>query len=325
MFSRARTAQTSWSKTPARDRKQIILRFHDLLLERHDEGLDLIQADNGKTRRDAVMEIIDIANTARYYARSVERRLRPKRRRGAIPMLTHTTEHHHLVTVISPWNYPLALAAGDTIPALLAGNAVVQKPDTQTALTALWALDLLREAGLPEDVWQLVVGDVDTVGDPLLDNGDYVMFTGSTAGGRRIAMRAGQRLVGASLELGGKNPMIVLPDADVDRAVAGAVSGCFPSSGQLCVSIERIYLADEIFDLFVSEFTERTRALRLGPAYDYSMDVGSLTNSAQLDSVSAHVTDAVGKGATILAGGRARPDLGPLFFEPTILTDVTPR
>lgn len=149
-FARARTAQGGWAATPIAERKRILLRFHDLVLERQEEALDLMQAENGKTRRDAFLEVTDIAITARYNARSVERLLAPRRRRGAIPLLTHTTELHHpkgVVTVISPWNYPLSMAAGDAIPALLAGNAVVQKPDTQTALTALWALELMKEVG----------------------------------------------------------------------------------------------------------------------------------------------------------------------------------
>ncbi len=326
-FARGRVAQARWAATPVRERTRILLRFHDLVLQRQDEALDLMQVENGKTRRDAFLEVSDIAITARYYARTAGQLLAPKRRRGAIPLLTHTTELRHpkgVVAVISPWNYPLSMAAGDAIPALMAGNAVIQKPDTQTALTALWALGLLREAGLPPDVWQMVVGRGGSIGDPLVAGADYLMFTGSTATGRQMACAAGRRLIGSSLELGGKNPMIVLPDADIDRTVTGAVAACFPSAGQLCVSIERIYVADEIFDDFVCRFAERTRQLRIGAAYDFTVDVGSLTTSSQLRRVSTHVEDAVAKGATLLAGGQHRPDLGPLFYEPTIVTDVTP-
>ncbi|MEU1426690.1 succinic semialdehyde dehydrogenase [Nocardia sp. NPDC005746] len=326
-FARAQAAQKRWAATSFRDRKAIMLRFHDLLLDRQHEVLDLMQAESGKTRRDAFLEVVDVAIVARYYARRAAGLLAPTRRRGAIPLLTHTTELRHpkgVVAVISPWNYPLSMAASDAIPALLAGNAVVQKPDTQTALTALWALDLMREAGLPDDVWQMVVGRGSDIGDALMDNADYIMFTGSTASGRRIARDAGERLIGASLELGGKNAMLVLDDADIDRAAAGAVDACFPSAGQLCVSIERLYVAESIRTEFVAAFVARTRALSTGAAYDFSRDVGSLTTVSQLETVTAHVDDAVTKGATVLAGGRARPDLGPLFFEPTILTDVTP-
>ncbi|MFL1444211.1 succinic semialdehyde dehydrogenase [Nocardiopsis protaetiae] len=326
-LARARTAQEAWAATPPRERRRIILRYHDLVIERRDEAMDLMQAENGKTRRDAFLEVTDIALTARYYARSAAGLLSPKRRRGAIPLLTRTTELRHpkgVVAVISPWNYPLSMAAGDAIPALMAGNAVVQKPDTQTAVTALWALDLMREAGLPAGVWQMVVGRGSSIGGALMDNADYVMFTGSTASGRRIAAAAGERLIGASLELGGKNAMVVLDDADVERAVEGAIAAAFPSAGQLCVSIERMYVADAVYDEFVAAFAARTGELRIGAGYDYGYDVGSLTNPSQLETVTAHVADAVAKGATVLAGGQARPDLGPLFHEPTILTDVTP-
>ncbi|MFJ8845855.1 succinic semialdehyde dehydrogenase [Streptomyces cyaneofuscatus] len=326
-FARARVAQKAWASTPLSERKRILLRYHDLVLARQEEALDLMQAENGKTRRDAFLEVVDIGIVSRYYARNAAKYLSPKRRRGAIPLLTHTTEVHHpkgVVTVISPWNYPLSMAASDTIAALTAGNAVVQKPDTQTALTALWSMDLMYEAGLPRDVWQMVIGRGSSIGDPLMDNADYMMFTGSTATGRQIAADAGRRLIGASLELGGKNPMIVLDDADIEKAAEGAVNACFPSAGQLCVSIERLYVAESIRDEFVAAFTARARKLTIGAAYDYSMDVGSLTTPAQLKTVTDHVDDAVAKGATVLAGGTARPDLGPLFYEPTILTDVTP-
>ncbi|GAA3155807.1 hypothetical protein GCM10020255_036730 [Rhodococcus baikonurensis] len=155
-------------------------------------------------------------------------------------------------------------------------------------------------------------------------NADYVMFTGSTATGRDIARSAGQRLIGASLELGGKNAMLVLDDADLDRAADGTVRAAFPSAGQLCVSVERLYVAESVHDEFVAKFVQRTSALTIGASYDYGIDVGSLTTDKQLTTVSAHVADAVAKGASVLAGGKPRPDLGPLFYEPTILADVTP-
>ncbi|CAM5239425.1 succinic semialdehyde dehydrogenase [Streptomyces chartreusis] len=326
-FTRARIAQKTWAATPIAERKRVLLRYHDLVLARQDEVLDLMQAENGKTRRDAFLEVVDIGIVSRYYARNAAKYLNPKRRRGAIPLLTHTTELRHpkgVVSVISPWNYPLSMAASDTIAALMAGNAVVQKPDTQTALTALWSMDLMYEAGLPKDVWQMVIGRGSSIGGALMDNADYMMFTGSTATGRQIASDAGRRLISASLELGGKNPMIVLDDADIEKAADGAVAACFPSAGQLCVSIERLYVAESIRDKFVAAFVSRTRKLKIGAAYDYSVDVGSLTTPSQLKTVTEHVGDAVTKGATVLAGGKARPDLGPLFYEPTILTDVTP-
>ncbi|MFG2730544.1 succinic semialdehyde dehydrogenase [Streptomyces canus] len=326
-FAAARRAQRAWRDTPVQQRKRIVLRFHDLVLERQNEILDLIQAENGKARRDAFLEVADIALNARYYARSTRSLLRPRRRRGAFPVLTRTTELRHpkgVVGVVSPWNYPFSLGAGDTIPALLAGNAVVQKPDTQTALCALWAAELLYEAGLPEGLWQIVLGAPREIGAPLLAGADYMMFTGSTATGRRIARDAGHRLIGASLELGGKNALIVLDDADPDRAAEGAVRASFASSGQLCISVERLYVHDAVHDAFLTRFLAQVRDMPLGAAYDYSHAMGSLTSPAQLAAVTAHVDDAMAKGATLLAGGRARPDLGPYFFEPTVLAGVEP-
>ena len=324
---RVRAAQKEWAGRTLAERAAIVLRLHDLVLEHRDLIMDLIQVENGKARRDAFLEVGDIANTCRYYARTAARALAPKRRTGLIPGLTAVQEHHHpkgVVTVISPWNYPFSLGVGDTIPALLAGNAVLQKADNQTALTALFGLELAREAGLPEDVWQIVLGRGSAIGDPLLDAADFVMFTGSTESGRRIAEQAGRRLVECSFELGGKNAMVVLPDADLGRAAEGAVRACFSSTGQLCISVERMYVHDSIHDEFVERFLAGVRALQLGPSFDWTCQMGSLTSTEQLEVTTSHVDDAVAKGATVLVGGRARPDLGPFFFEPTVLTDVTP-
>ena len=323
---RGRGAQRLWATRSMEDRAGVFLRMHDLVLDAREDLMDLIQAENGKSRRDAYLEVADIAITCRYYARTAASVLAPSARSGLIPGLTSVHELRHpkgLVTVISPWNYPLSLAAGDSIPALLAGNAVLQKPDNQTALTALYALELARRAGVPEDLWQIVLGRGSNIGDPLLDAADYVMFTGSTESGRRIAAEAGRRLVDCSLELGGKNAMVVLDDADLDRAAEGAVRACFSSSGQLCISIERMYVADAIHDEFVQKFLTRVADMRVGGEYDFSCQMGSLTSTEQLDAVTRHVDDALSKGATLLAGGRARPDLGPFFYEPTVLTDVT--
>ena len=325
--ARARAAQREWATVPVRERAAVFLRLHDLVLDARDELMDLIQVENGKARRDAFLEVGDIANTCRYYSRIAERALAPHRRTGLIPGLTSVQELHHpkgIVTVISPWNYPLSLGAGDTIPALLAGNAVVQKADNQTALTALFALDLARRAGLPEDLWQIVLGRGSSIGTSLLDAADFVMFTGSTASGRTIAREAGERLVDSSMELGGKNAMLVLDDADLGRTVEGAVRACFSSSGQLCISVERMYVADAVYDRFVPAFVDAVEAMRMGPGYDFGIQMGSLTSTEQLEVTTEHVDQAVSAGATVLAGGSARPDLGPFFFEPTVLTDVTP-
>lgn len=325
--ARARDAQREWAGRSVAERAQVFLRLHDLVLDARDDLMDVIQAENGKARRDAFLEVGDIAVTCRYYARTAAGLLAPKRRSGLIPGLTQARELRHpkgVVTVISPWNYPLSLGAGDTIPALLAGNAVLQKADNQTALTALFALDLARRAGLPDDLWQIVLGRGSSIGDTLLDAADYVMFTGSTESGRSIAEQAGRRLVDCSLELGGKNAMLILDDADLDRAVEGAVRACFSSSGQLCISVERMFVADGIYDRFVPRFVAAVEAMSMGASYDFSHQMGTLTSTEQLEVVQQHVADAVAAGATVLAGGRHRPDLGPFFFEPTVLTDVEP-
>jgi acyl-CoA reductase-like NAD-dependent aldehyde dehydrogenase len=321
----ARAAQPEWATWPWAGRSRVLLRFHDLLLNRQDEILDLIQIETGKARAHAFEEVLDTATVARYYARRADGFLRPRRRKGAIPLLTRAWEVRAPVGVvgfITPWNFPLTLGITDAIAALLAGNTAVLKPDPQTSLTALWAVKLLREAGMPRDVFCVVTGDGPVAGQALADRADFLMFTGSNRIGKLIAAKAGARLVGCSVELGGKNPLIVLPDADIKAAVAGAVRACFAGAGQVCISAERIYVHEAVYTAFLEMFAERTRKIKLGAAFDYSMEVGSLTTAAQLQRVKEHVQDAAQKGATILSGGRCRPDLGPLFFEPTILTGV---
>ena len=208
-IGRARIAQTAWSKRTFADRAGIFLRFHDLLLDRQDEVLDLVQWETGKARRHAFEEVLDTATVTRYYARRAKRLLRPRRRKGAILILTRTREFRSPVGVVGlivPWNYPLNLAVTDAVPALMAGNAAVLKPDVQTSFTALWAVDLLRQAGLPPDLFSVVTGEGPLLGPALGERADYVMFTGSTRTGRLVARQAAERLIGCSLELGGKTP-----------------------------------------------------------------------------------------------------------------------
>jgi succinate-semialdehyde dehydrogenase/glutarate-semialdehyde dehydrogenase len=322
----ARTAQEHWRETGWDRRREILLRFHDLVLDRREELLDLLQLESGKARRHAFEEVMDAAVVARYYARSAEKHLRARRRRGVIPFLTAAWEHHRplgVVGVISPWNYPLTLSISDAVPALAAGNGVVLKADSNTPFSALWGVGVLEEAGLPEGLMQVVTGSGSELGPELIDRVEYVMFTGSTEVGRQVASQAAERLVPSSMELGGKNAMVVLDDADLGRAVEGAERAMFSNSGQLCISVERLFLHERIADEFTDKLVKRVRSMNLGGSLDYGDDMGSLVSQDQLDTVSEHVDDAVGKGARVLAGGRARPDIGPYFYEPTLLADVS--
>jgi succinate-semialdehyde dehydrogenase / glutarate-semialdehyde dehydrogenase len=199
----------------------------------------------------------------------------------------------------------------------------VLKPAQQTPFTALWAVDLAREAGLPPDLLTVVTGRGSVLGDPLIDQVDFVTFTGSTETGRRVARRAGEQLVGVSLELGGKNALVVLEDADLDAAVDGAVRGCFASAGQLCISIERLFVHATIAEEYTARFVERVQGLQLSTELAWGGEMGSLASREQLETVTRHVEDAVAQGARVLAGGQVRPDVGPLVYAPTVLADVT--
>ncbi len=326
-FAMARRAQRAWAQRSPRERARVLLRFHDLVLEQQAEGLDIAQAETGKARRDAFEEILDCALNARHYGRVGPAMLAPERRTGVFPALTQTTVHHHpvgVVGIISPWNYPLTLAVTDAMPALLAGNAVVLRPDLQTTVSSLWAVDLLRQAGLPEGLMPVVVGDGPDVGPWVVDRADYVMFTGSTRVGREIAARCGERLVGCSLELGGKNAMIVRADADIERSAEIAERACFANSGQLCIGVERLYVHEAVAEEFLAAFLRRVAALRMRASIGWGADIGSLISERRRDAVLAHIDDAVAHGAELLAGGRARPDIGPFYVEPTVLRGVTP-
>jgi succinate-semialdehyde dehydrogenase / glutarate-semialdehyde dehydrogenase len=324
--TRARIAQLAWQDAGWAHRRGVLLRAHDLLIERTEILLDTVQTETGKTRGQAFEEVFMGASVARYYAVSARSVLRTRRRRAGIPLVIATRVGYRpkgLIGVITPWNYPLSLSLMDVIPALAAGNAVLQKADDQGALSILATRRAFIDAGVPPELWAVVAGDGAEIGGAVVDRSDYVSFTGSTATGRTVAARAASSLTGASLELGGKNPLIVLDDVNPAKAARSAVYACFASLGQLCVSIERIYLDRAIAEAFIAEFIAHTRSLVQGAAFDYTTDVGSLTTPSQLERVRAHVDDAIAKGATLLAGGHSRPELGPLFFEPTVLTDVT--
>ncbi|TMM01556.1 MAG: succinate-semialdehyde dehydrogenase (NADP(+)), partial [Actinobacteria bacterium] len=276
--ARAREAQERWRRSDPGSRQRVLLRFHDLILDRQDEILDVIQLESGKARRHAFEEIMDAAMNARYYGRMAERHLRTHRRRGAFPLLTATWDHHHpigVVGVIAPWNYPVVTGPGGEL------------------------------------------------GPDLIDRVDYIMFTGSTDLGRKVASRAAERLIPSSMELGGKNAMIVLGDANLRRTVEGAERAMFSNAGQLCISMERLLVHESIAPELIERLSKRIRAMRLGASLSYGDDMGSLISEDQLKTVRQHIEDAVSKGATVLAGGNPRPDVGPYFQEATLLSDVS--
>lgn len=326
-FRRARKAQAAWARTSLAERSAMFMRLHDLVLERQDEIMDLICWESGKARKHAFDEPLHIALTARYYARTAQQHLGTKRVAGVVPALTRVEVNRvpkGVVGIISPWNYPFTMALCDGLPAIMAGNAVVAKPDAQTMLSALYGLELMREAGFPEDLWIMVSGPGRVIGTEIINRADYICFTGSTATGKIIAKQCAERLIGCSLELGGKNPILILRDADLDRAAEGAVRAAFSNAGQLCVSMERMFVHDSVYDTFVQKFVDRVNAMSLGATLEWGVDMGTLISQDQLDTVTAHVEDAKAKGVRVLAGGKARPDLGPYFFEPTVLEGTSP-
>ncbi|MEU6559463.1 succinic semialdehyde dehydrogenase [Nocardia nova] len=325
-FTKARAAQTAWAARPVRERAAIIDRYRRLVSRRREFLMDIAQAETGKSRPSALEDVIALLLGARYYVEHGPKLLEPKRVPGLIPVVNKTVVRHlpkGVVGVISPWNYPMALSIGDAVPALLAGNAVVVKPDSQTPYCALALAELLYEAGMPRDLLAVVPGPGSVVGTALVNECDYLMFTGSAETGARLAEQCGRRLVGISAELGGKNPMIVTRTADLATAAKVATRAAFANSGQLCVSVERIYVDAAVAERFVELFVAETEAMCLGPGYDWAIAMGSLANPARVDAVEADVEDAREKGATVRTGGRRRPDLGPAFYEPTVLTGVT--
>jgi len=322
---RSREAQESWAARSVDERAAVLQSVADTVLAHRAELLDLVQLETGKARFDALEEVLDIVVTADYYAQRGPGFLASKRRTGAIPLLTKTTEHAHPVGVaglIEPWNYPLTLAVSDALPALLAGNGVVLKPAEATPFIALRAVELLESAGVPEGLVGVVTGEGERLGEPLISRVDHVTFTGSTAAGRDVAATAGEHLTDASLELGGKNAAVVLADADPDTVARGLVTGAYANAGQLCIATERVYVEREAFDAVLAAFVAATERVELGAAYDFGPDVGSLISERQLATVESHVDDARERGATVETGGERRPDAGPYFFEPTILTDL---
>lgn len=326
-YAEARKAQAVWASWPLKRRIDVMKRFHELLLEKNLVVTDLMQAETGKARRMAFEETCDVVMTTSHYIKAAPRILKEKKHGGVVPIVSTSTEVRipkGIVGLISPWNFPFATSLSDAMPALIAGNGIVLKPDNKSTLNVAYGVGLLYEAGLPAGLIQIVCGEGPDIGSTIVENADYVMFTGSTATGRVIGAQAGQNLIGCTLELGGKNPLIVLEDADLDEVVPGALFGAFLNAGQACMHIERIYVPESRREEFTNRFVQAVQGIEVGATYDFSPLMGSLVSVAQRERVESHVDDAVTKGATVLTGGKARPDLGPAFFEPTVLTDVTP-
>lgn len=321
---RARFAQKTWSALSVQTRAAMMRRWADLVWEQQNDVVRTIRRETGKTDGTAFSELIVMDVTVNYYFHNAARLLKPQTRRSLIPFVHKARLHYHpygVVGVISPWNFPFHLPFVDTIPALIAGNTVVLKPSEITPYSSELGVELLYKAGVPRDVIQIVHGGGST-GSALVETADYIAFTGSTATGRKIAARAGERLIPCSMELGGKHPAVVLDDADIDTAASGLIQGAFENAGQFCMGIERAYVDDQIHDHLIDRVQHYLSQYTYGTGDGRTVHMGSLTNEREVERIEAHVQDALSKGATLIHGGKRRPDLGPLFFEPTVLTNV---
>ena len=324
---RSRAAQPGWAAMGFDGRRAVFDRCRRWLLDNRDRVCETVSLETGKTYEDALIaELAYILHALRFWGRNAERYLADQRLRSRSPFavgrkLVMRYEPVGVVGVIGPWNYPLSNSFGDCLPALAAGNGVVLKPSELTPLTALLMARMLHECGMPPGVFEVVTGEGET-GAALVDEVDYVMFTGSTATGRKVMERASRTLTPVSLELGGKDPMIVLADADLERAANAAVFHSMQNAGQTCISVERVYVEAPVYEAFLEKVSAKLAALRQGPPGPRgSVDVGAITMPAQSDVVERHVRDAVDKGARVVAGGGRRDD-GGRFFEPTLLVDV---
>jgi acyl-CoA reductase-like NAD-dependent aldehyde dehydrogenase len=327
LADRARTAQPAWEALGFEGRGRVLRRMQKWVVDNSERVIQSLVDETGKTYEDAaVVELAYGAGALGFWAKHAPDYLADEKIRTSNPFvlgrkLVVRYRPVGVVGVIGPWNYPLTNSFGDAIPALAAGNGVVLKPSEVTPLTSLLLAEGLRECGMPENVLQIAIGGAET-GTALIDAVDFVMFTGSTATGKKVMARAAETLTPVSLELGGKDPMIVLADADIERAANAATYYSMQNGGQTCVSVERVYVEAPIYDRFVDAVTERVRALRLGPPDGpASVEVGAMTFPPQLDIVSRHVEQAREAGARITTGGHVREGAGR-FYEPTVLADV---
>jgi acyl-CoA reductase-like NAD-dependent aldehyde dehydrogenase len=324
---RAREAQPAWEALGFEGRGRVLRRAQKWLLDNADRVVETIVSETGKTYEDAQLAELNYAASAfGFWAKHAPGYLADERVRSANPFvagrkLVVRYAPLGVVGVIGPWNYPLSNSFGDCIPALAAGNAVILKPSEVTPLTSLLMAEGMRACGLPDGVYQVATGAAET-GQAVIDEVDMVMFTGSTATGKKVMERAARTLTPVSLELGGKDPMIVLADADLERAANAATYYSMQNGGQTCISVERVYVEAPVYDEFVSRVTAKVQQLRQGPpGGPGSVDVGAMTFPGQLDIVTRHVDAAREAGATVLAGGRAGQS-GGRFYEPTVLVGV---
>jgi acyl-CoA reductase-like NAD-dependent aldehyde dehydrogenase len=325
---RGREAQAEWESRGLDARCRVLKRTQKWVMANSERIVQTIISETGKTYEDAVLvEIAYAGNAFGFWASHAPKYLADERvsssqilTKGKKLMLRYRPLG--LVGVIGPWNYPFTNSVGDCIPALAAGNSVILKPSEVTPLTSLLIAEGLRECGLPEGVLQVATGRGAT-GSALVDEVDMIMFTGSTKTGRMVAERAAKRLIPCSLEMGGKDPMIVLSDADVERAANAAAYYSMQNGGQTCISIERAYVEEPVYDQFVERVTQKVAALRVGPPEGPgSVEVGAITFAPQLERIEDHVKDAVARGARVLTGGEPLAGSGGRFFQPTVLVDV---
>ena len=319
-----RSHQPSWEELGPDGRAVWLRKLRDWLLDNESRLVDVVVAETGKPRAEAGFEVMLTCDAINYYADRArkflaEEKFRPHGLLTSSKRLTKVYRPYPVVGIITPWNFPLLIPGVDGVSALMAGAAVLVKPSEITPLSARELARGWEQIGAPP-VFVCVTG-LGATGAAVVDTVDMVQFTGSTATGRAIAARAGERLIPCGVELGGKDPAIVLADADLPRAANGIAWGSLFNSGQACISVERVYVEAPVYDRFVALLTERVLSIRQGVDNgSYSADVGPLVTKQQVETVRSHVDDAVANGATIATGGKST-GTGE-FFEPTILLDV---
>ncbi|GGE13796.1 aldehyde dehydrogenase [Marinithermofilum abyssi] len=320
----AREAFAQWREVPLRERLGYMKRLREIIVDQASELAKKISQDTGKVQLESLMsDIYPTVGLIRYYEKKAPSILKRKRVPMTIALFGRFSHVEYrpmgVIAVISPWNYPFQLSLAPVVSALIAGNTVILKPSEVSPFTGQVIGELLEQAGFPKGVVQVLHGGKD-VGKQLVEaRPDKIFFTGSSATGKKIMAAAAEHLIPVELELGGKDPMIVFADADLDRAVNGALWGGFTNAGQTCMAVERVYVEDAIFEKFVQQLVVKAKALRVGRGE--GRDVGSMTYPHQLKIVEEHLKDAVDKGARILCGGR-RLNEETLHFEPTVLVDV---